>query len=88
MRSSILIKCFPQYIIKWIVVSFHIEEHNRNNRVAYTCPLSNFSLVFGPSIEKNTNKRSDHLATRETAYYVLFSAKNLYINKTTQAYTK
>ena len=31
------------------------------------CPLSNLSPVFGPSIEKNANKRSDHLATRETA---------------------
>ena len=29
------------------------------------------------------NKRSDHLATRETAYYILFSAKTrIYINKT------
>ena len=72
MRSSILTKCLPPYIIEWIVVSFHIEEHNRNNRVAQTCPLSNFS----------PEKRSDHLATRETADYFLFSGKNRYINKT------
>ena len=35
------------------------------------CPLSNLSPVFGPSIEKNTNKRRNHLATRETANYLL-----------------
>ena len=28
------VKCVPPDIIKWIVVSFHIEEHNRNNRLA------------------------------------------------------
>ena len=72
MRSSILTECLPPYIIEWIVVSFHIEEHNRNNRVAQSCSLSNFS----------PEKRSDHLTTRETAYYILFSAKNRYINKT------
>ena len=67
MRSSILIKCLPPYIMKWIVVSFLLEEHNRNNRLTSTCPWSNLSPVFGPSIKKeNRNKRSDHLATRET----------------------
>ena len=36
------------------------------------------------------NKRSDHLAMRETAYYILFSAKTrIYINKThTQSKTE
>ena len=34
-------------------------------------------------LTKNRNKRSDHLATRETASYILFSAKTqIYINKT------
>ena len=37
------------------------------------CPVSNLSPVFGPSIKRN--KRSNHLATRETASYILFSAK-------------
>ena len=39
---------------------------------------------------KNRNKRSDHLATRETAYYILFGAKTrIYINKThTQSRTE
>ena len=46
-----------------------------NNRLAWTCPLSNLSSVFRPSIKKkNRKKRSDHLATRETAAYILFSA--------------
>ena len=34
MRSSILIKWLPPYLMKWIVVSFLLEEHNRNNRLA------------------------------------------------------
>ena len=29
-----LIKCLPPYIMKWKVVSFLLEEHNRNNRLA------------------------------------------------------
>ena len=33
------------------------------------------------------NERSDHVATRETASYILFSAKTR-INKTKQTYTK
>ena len=39
---------------------------------------------------KNRNKRSDHLATRQTAYYILFSAKTrIQINKThTQSRTE
>ena len=79
--SSILIRWFtneglPPYIIKWIVVSFHMEKHNRNNRLAQACPLSTLSPVFGSSIKKkNTNKRSDHLAMRETVHFILFSAK-------------
>ena len=28
------VKCVPPYIIKWIVVSFHLEELNRNYRLA------------------------------------------------------
>ena len=28
------VKCVPPYIIKWIVVSFHMKEHNRHNRLA------------------------------------------------------
>ena len=49
------------------------EYYNRHNRLASAGPLSNLSPVFGPSIKRN--KSSDHLATRETASYVLFSAK-------------
>ena len=26
--------CLPPYIIQWIVVSIHLEEHNRHNRLA------------------------------------------------------
>ena len=40
MRSFILIKCLPPYIMKWIIVSCLLEEHNRHNRVASTCPGS------------------------------------------------
>ena len=49
------------------------EYYNRHNRLSLACPVSNLSPVFGPSIKRN--KRSDHLATRETASYILFSAK-------------
>ena len=28
-------KWLPPYLIKWLVVSFHVEEHNGNNRLAY-----------------------------------------------------
>ena len=28
------VKCVPPYINKWIAVSFHVEEHNRNNKLA------------------------------------------------------
>ena len=55
------------------------EYYNRHNRLSLACPVSNLSPVFGPSIKRN--KRSDHLATRETASYILFSAKTqIYIN--------
>ena len=40
MRSFVLIKCLPPYIMKWIIVSCLFEEHNRHNRVASTCPGS------------------------------------------------
>ena len=39
--SSISNKCLPSYLIKWIVVSFHMEDHNRSNRLASACQLSN-----------------------------------------------
>ena len=52
-----LIKCLPPYIMKWIVVSFLLEEHNRNNRFASACPLSNLSPVFGPSIKRKIGTR-------------------------------
>ena len=46
--------------------------------------VSNLSPVFRPSIKRN--KRSDHLATRETAFYILFSAKTRIYKQNT--YTK
>ena len=32
--SSLLIKCLPPYIGKWMDISFLSEEHNRHNRLA------------------------------------------------------
>ena len=54
------------------------EYYDRHNRLASACPVSNMSPVFGPSIKREIGIRvqSDHLATRETASYILFSAKN------------
>ena len=57
MRSSILIKCVPPYIMKWTVVSFLLEEHNRHNKLALACPLSNLSPVFAPSIKRKIGIR-------------------------------
>ena len=37
---------------------------------------------------KNRNKRSDHLATRETASYILFSAKTRIYKQNTRTYTQ
>ena len=51
MRSSILIKCLPPYIMRWIGLLMS-EYYNRHNRLASACPLSNLSPVFGPSIER------------------------------------
>ena len=75
MCSSILIKCLPPYIITWIVVSFYTQEHNRHNRLAWTCPVSNFNLV-GRNVYSNVRiKRSDHLATREMPYVFYWALK-------------
>ena len=51
MRSSILIKCLPPYIMKWIGLLMS-EYYNRHNRLVSACPLSNLSPVFGPSIKR------------------------------------
>ena len=55
------------------------EYYNRHNRLASASPLSKLSPVFRPSIKRKIGireaKRSDHLARRETASYILFSAK-------------
>ena len=52
------------------------EYYDRHNRLASACPWSNLSPVFGPSIKRKIGyKTSDHLATRETASCILFSAK-------------
>ena len=51
MRSSILTKCLPPYIMKWIGLLMS-EYYNRHDRLASTSPLSNFSPVFGPSIKR------------------------------------
>ena len=56
------------------------EYYNRHNRLSLACPVSNLSPVSRPSIKRN--KRSDHLATRETASYILFSAKTQIYNQT------
>ena len=37
--SLYIIKCLPSHIIKWIVVSFLLEEHNRNNRLCLDLPV-------------------------------------------------
>ena len=62
------------------------EYYNRHNRLSLACPVSNLSPVFGPSIKRN--KRSDHLATRETASYILFSAKTRIYKQNTLTYTQ
>ena len=51
MRSSILIKCLPPYIMKWIGLLMS-EYYHRHNRLASACPLSNLSPVFGPSVQR------------------------------------
>ena len=38
--SSIRNKCLPPYLIKWIAVSFLLEKHNGNIRLASACPGS------------------------------------------------
>ena len=38
--------------------------------------------------KRNRNKRSDHLATRETASYILFSAKTRIYKQNTRTYTQ
>ena len=86
--SSILIRWFtneglPPYIIKWIVVSFHMEKHNRNNRLAQACPLSTLSPVFGPSIKKKIRIREAITQQREKRLTLSYLALKLrYINKT------
>ena len=50
MRCSILIKCLPPYIMKRIGL-LTSEYYNRHNRLSSTCPLSNLSPVFVPSIK-------------------------------------
>ena len=60
----------------WTAKGVMSKYYDKHNRLASACPLRNLSPVFGPSIEKNTNKRSDHLETRETAHLILFSAKS------------
>ena len=57
-KSAFLhIKCLPPYIMKRIVISFLLEEHKKNNRLASACPSSNLSPVFGPSIESKIGIR-------------------------------
>ena len=52
------------------------EYYNRHNRLASACRWSNLSSVFRPSTKwKIGIRESDYLATRETASYILFSAK-------------
>ena len=80
MPSSILIKYLPPYIKKWIGLLMS-EYYNRHSRLASTCPWSNLSPVFGPSM----NKRSEQLATQEAASYILFSAKTQIYKQNTYA---
>ena len=56
MCFSILIKCFPPYIMKRIGLLMS-EYYNRHNRLASACPLSNLSPVFGPSFKRKIGIR-------------------------------
>ena len=55
-RSSILIKCLPPYIMEWIGLLMN-EYYNRHNRLASACPLTNLSPVFGPSMKRKIGIR-------------------------------
>ena len=84
-----------QSIIKWkglLMRVFLIQQSQQAclglPRLAQACPLSNLSsvcrTVYVGKISRN--KRSDHLATRKTAYYILLSAQNRIYKQNT--YTK
>ena len=78
-RSSILIKCLPPYIVKWIGLLMS-EYYNRHNRLASTCPLSNLSPVFGPSIKRKLRAITQQ---REKRLLISYLALKLgYIYKT------
>ena len=65
------------------MVSFLLEEHNRNNRFASACPLSNLSPVFGPSIKRKIGIREAITQQREKRLPISYLAlKRRYINKT------
>ena len=85
MTSPIVItkKCLPPYIMKRIVISFLLEEHNKNNRLASACPSSNLSPVFGPSIESKIGIREAITQQREKRLPISYLALKLrHINKT------
>ena len=71
MRSSILIKCLSPYIniIKSTIGKIGL-------------PIKYLEPGLSDGLFKKRNKKSDHLATRETDYNVFYSALKIeYINK-------
>ena len=84
-RSSILIKCLPPYIVKWIGLLMS-EYYNRHNRLASTCPLSNLSPVFGPSIK---GKQEQSPSNARNGFLYLIQRQNSDTStKHTHIYTK
>ena len=59
---------------------------NKHNRLALAYPLSNLSPVY-QNVHKKENW-SVHLATRETASYILFSAKTQVYKQNKYTYTQ
>ena len=75
-------KCLLQYLMSVSLIQYNY----RNNRLAYTCRVSNFSPIW-TSMKKVGRRGANHLATRETAYVFYLALKIGYINKT-HTYTK
>ena len=82
MRSSILIKYLPLYIMKWIGLLMS-EYYNRHNSLASACRLSNLSPVSGPFIKRKIGIRETIAKQREKRLPISYLAlKFRYINKT------
>ena len=81
--SCILIQCLPPYIMKWIGLLMSVSLLNGHNRLASTCPCSNLSAVFRPSIKRKIGIREAITQQREKRLPISYLALKLgYINKT------